>query len=161
VGSQPQTHRPVDAPERLAGASSAASPVADQGGRAGPEIPDLVGRQFNPELLDIVWCGDITYVRTGEGWLYLATVIDLASRRLIGWSMGDRHDATLVVDALRMAVAVRGRTKMDGTIVHHDRGSEYTSDALRTAAKISVSPSRPDGPARVSTTPLPSPSSQH
>jgi putative transposase len=98
-----------------------------------PAIPDLVGRHFQPELLDTVWCGDMTYIRTGEGWLYLATVIDLASRRLIGWSMGPRHDATLVVDALKMAVASRGRRKMDGTIFHHDRGSEYTSDAFRAA----------------------------
>ena len=98
-----------------------------------PPIPDLVGRAFQPELLDTVWCGDITYVRTGQGWLYLATVIDLASRRLIGWSMGTRHDAQLVIAALEMAVAARGRLRMDGTIFHHDRGSEYTSDAFRTA----------------------------
>jgi putative transposase len=98
-----------------------------------PPIADLVGRQFQPQLLDSVWCGDITYVPTGQGWLYLATVIDLASRRLIGWSMGEKHDATLVVDALDMAVASRGRTRMAGTIFHHDRGSEYTSTAFRTA----------------------------
>jgi putative transposase len=96
---------------------------ADEG--AAP-IPDLVGRHFQPELLDTVWAGDITSIRTGQGWLYLATVIDLASRRLLGWSMGHRHDARLVVDALQMAVAARGQTKMDGTIFHHDRGSEYT-----------------------------------
>jgi putative transposase len=101
--------------------------------RDAPPIADLVGRQFQPSLLDTVWCGDITYVPTGQGWLYLATVIDLASRRLIGWSMGEKHDATLVVDALGMAVAARGRTRMDGTIFHHDRGSEYTSTAFRTA----------------------------
>ncbi len=105
---------------------------ADQG--AAP-IADLVGRRFQPSLLDTVWCGDITYIRTGQGWLYLATVIDLASRRLIGWSMGDRHDATLVVDALQMAVASRGRTTMDGTIFHHDRGSEYTSELFRTTCR--------------------------
>jgi putative transposase len=104
----------------------------DQG--AAP-IADLVGRRFQPSLLDTVWCGDITYVRTGQGWLYLATVIDLASRRLIGWSMGDRHDATLVVDALQMAVAARGRTAMDGTIFHHDRGAEYTSELFRTTCR--------------------------
>jgi putative transposase len=98
-------------------------------------IPDLVGRAFQPELLDTVWAGDITYIRTSEGWLYLATVIDLASRRLLGWSMGERHDATLVVNALDMAVAARGRTTMDGTIFHHDRGSEYTSDAFRSACR--------------------------
>ncbi|WP_420811111.1 IS3 family transposase [Egicoccus halophilus] len=102
---------------------------------AAPAIEDLVGRRFQPQLLDTVWAGDITYVRTGQGWLYLATVIDLASRRLIGWSMGDRHDATLVVDALEMAVAARGRRKMDGTIFHHDRGSEYTSETFRTACR--------------------------
>jgi putative transposase len=100
-----------------------------------PPIADLVGRQFQPSLLDTVWAGDITYVPTGQGWLYLATVIDLASRRLIGWSMGDRHDAHLVIDALDMAVAARGRSTMDGTIFHHDRGSEYTSDAFRTACQ--------------------------
>jgi putative transposase len=105
---------------------------ADEGA---PPIPDLVGRQFRPELLDTVWCGDITYIRTGEGWLYLATVIDLASRRLIGWSMGSRHDATLVIDALKMAVAARGRRQMSGTIFHHDRGSEYTSDAFRSVCR--------------------------
>jgi putative transposase len=98
-----------------------------------PAIPDLVGRAFQPKLLDTVWAGDITYVRTGQGWLYLATVIDLASRRLIGWSMGSRHDASLVIAALEMAVAARGRQRMDGTIFHHDRGSEYTSEAFRAA----------------------------
>jgi transposase InsO family protein len=98
-----------------------------------PAIPDLVGRRFQPSLLDSVWCGDITYIRTGQGWLYLATVIDLASRRLIGWSMGTRHDAHLVVAGLEMAVAARGRRKMDGTIFHHDRGSEYTSEMFRSA----------------------------
>lgn len=103
---------------------------------AAPTIADLVGRAFQPALLDTVWAGDITYIPTGQGWLYLATVIDLASRRLIGWSMGTRHDATLVIDALEMAVAARGRTSMDhNTIFHHDRGSEYTSDSFRTACQ--------------------------
>lgn len=107
-----------------------------------PAIPDLVGRAFQPELLDTVWAGDITYVRTGQGWLYLATVIDLASRRLIGWSMGSRHDATLVIAALEMAVAARGRQRMDGTIFHHDRGSEYTSEAFRAAcARLGITQS--------------------
>jgi putative transposase len=100
-----------------------------------PAIPDLVGRNFQPERLNAVWCGDMTYIRTGEGWLYLATVIDLASRRLVGWSMGPRHDATLVVDALKMAVAARGRRRMHGTIFHHDRGSEYTSQRFRTVCR--------------------------
>lgn len=100
---------------------------------AAPPLPDLVQRRFNPEVLNHTWCGDITYIPTGQGWLYLATVIDLASRRLLGWSMGERHDATLVVDALAAAVAARGHTKMHGTIFHSDRGSEYTSDLFRQA----------------------------
>ena len=100
-----------------------------------PPIPDRVGRLFDPDRLDEVWCGDITYVPTGEGWLYLATVIDLASRRLLGWSMGNTHDASLVSRALETAVAARGRVTMDGeTIFHHDRGSEYTSDDFRTTS---------------------------
>jgi putative transposase len=102
---------------------------------AAPPIPDLVGRGFQPTRLDTAWCGDITYIRTGQGWLDLATVIDLASRRLIGWSMGDRHDAQLVIDALQMAVATRGRRRMADTIFHHDRGSEYTSEAFRAACR--------------------------
>lgn len=128
VGHRPRRRRSLTRPDRDA-----------------PPIADLVGRQFQPALLDTIWCGDITYIPTGQGWLYLATVIDLASRRLLGWSMGQRHDAHLVVDALDMAVAARGRTTMDGTTFHHDRGSEYTSDAFRTACrrlKITQSSSR-------------------
>lgn len=101
--------------------------------RAGAPAPDLVGRLFDPDQLDTVYAGDITYVPTDEGWLYLASVIDLASRHLIGYSMGDRHDADLVVDALDAAVATRGRTRMDDTIFHSDRGAEYTSAACADA----------------------------
>jgi putative transposase len=66
---------------------------------------------------------------TDEGWLYLASVIDLASRHLLGYGMGTHHDAVLVCDALDAAVATRGRDHMDATIFHSDRGSEYTSAA--------------------------------
>jgi putative transposase len=83
-----------------------------------------VGRLFAPERPDQTWVGDITWVPTDEGWLYLASVLDLAARRLVGWSMGEHHDASLVTDALRPAVATRGRARMDGTILHTDRGSE-------------------------------------
>jgi putative transposase len=95
--------------------------------------PDLVVRNFAPDAaeLNTRWCGDITYVPTDEGWLYLATVIDLASRRLIGYSMSIDCDTQLVADALKAAVATRGRTKMDGTIFHADRGTQYTSTAFR------------------------------
>jgi putative transposase len=93
--------------------------------------PDLVGRLFNPDQPDRIWCGDITFVHTDEGWLYLSTVIDLASRRLLGWSMRDRHDADLVVAAVEAAVATRSRARMNDTIFHSDRGSEYTSKTFR------------------------------
>jgi putative transposase len=68
------------------------------------------------------WCGDITYIPTEEGWLYLASVIDLASRHLVGWSMSTHHDAALVVAALDAAAATRGLKCLDGTIFHTDRG---------------------------------------
>jgi putative transposase len=88
-----------------------------------------VGRLFDPDRPDVAWCGDVTYVPTDEGWLYLASVLDLASRHLLGYSMGDHHDAKLVCDALDAAVATRGRRRMDATIFHSDRGSEYPSGA--------------------------------
>jgi len=97
-----------------------------------PPLPDLLGRQFDPDELDVAWVGDITYIPTGEGWLYLATTLDLGSRRLLGWSMGEHHDAELVGAALEHAMATRGRRNMDGeTIFHSDRGSEYTSAYVR------------------------------
>jgi putative transposase len=91
--------------------------------------PDLLGRLFDPDRADVAWCGDVTYIPTDEGWLYLASVIDLASRHLLGYSMGAHHDAALVVDALDAAVATRGRPRMPDTIFHTDRGREYTSTA--------------------------------
>ena len=91
---------------------------------ATPPAPDLVGRLFDLDQPDVAWCGDITYIPTDEGWLYLASVIDLASRHLLGWSMDKCHDAGLVVGALEAAAATRGRHRMDGTIFHTDRGGE-------------------------------------
>jgi putative transposase len=100
-----------------------------------PPAPDLLGRLFDPDHPNLAWCGDVTWIPTDEGWLYLASVLDLASRRLLGYAMGTRHDAALVTDALAVAVATRGRRRMDGTIFHSDRGSEYTSAACRDACK--------------------------
>jgi putative transposase len=91
--------------------------------------PDLLGRLFDPDRPDVAWCGDVTWIPTDEGWLYLASVIDLASRHLLGYAMGVHHDAALVVDALQAAVATRSRAQMDATIFHSDRGSEYSSAA--------------------------------
>lgn len=73
-----------------------------------------------------MWVADITYIKTREGWLYLSTVEDLFSRRIVGWSMGSRIDSRLVVDALRMAI--ERRQPEPGLIVHSDRGSQYCSD---------------------------------
>ena len=73
--------------------------------KAAVPAPDLVARNFNPTAPDVTWAGDITYVRTWEGWLFCATVIDLYSRRVIGWALADHLRASLVGDALEMAVA--------------------------------------------------------
>jgi len=88
---------------------------------------DRLGRAFGPtELtLDRVWVGDITYLRTWEGWCYLATVIDLASRRVVGFAIADHMRTSLACDALRMALAAR--RPAPGLIFHTDRGSQYTA----------------------------------
>jgi putative transposase len=87
--------------------------------------PDLVERDFAPTAADRLWCADITYIRTWEGWLYLASVMDCYSRRIVGWAIADHLRAELVVDALEMAVA---RRRPDPGLVHHsDQGSQYTS----------------------------------
>jgi transposase InsO family protein len=98
-------------------------------GPDGYQIPDLVGRRFTPGAPDVAWCQDITYVATREGWLYLASVLDLGSRRLLGYSMADHMRTELVLDALGMAVSARGGDKtVAGVIAHADRGSQYTSN---------------------------------
>jgi len=96
-------------------------------GPDGYQIPDLVQRGFAPGAPDVAWCQDITYVPTGEGWLYLASVLDLGSRRMLGYSMAEHMRTELILDALAMAVAARGGT-VAGVIGHADRGSQYTSN---------------------------------
>jgi putative transposase len=98
--------------------------IVDRGATA---AQDRVKRDFNPTVPDSVWCGDITYLRTGEGWLFLATVIDLFSRRVIGWSVANHMRTELVGDALKMAIATRGGSVPAGVVFHSDRGSQYTS----------------------------------
>lgn len=95
------------------------------------KFPNLLNRKFNPTAPNVAWVGDITEIKTWEGKLYLATVIDLYSRRLIGFAIADHCKAPLVCDALKMAIAARGGTKnIVGVIMHTDRGSQYTSDAF-------------------------------
>ncbi|MFI2261749.1 IS3 family transposase [Streptomyces tubercidicus] len=96
--------------------------------------PDLVVRDFapDPDGVDTRWCGDITYVATEEGWLYLATVIDIASRRVVGWSTADHLRTELVADALTSACRQRRPTRP--VIFHSDRGCQYTSQQFATLA---------------------------
>lgn len=95
-----------------------------------PPIPDLLKRNFDPGSPDVAWCGDITYIATGEGWLYLASVLDLGSRNLLGYSMADHMRTELVTDALDMAVGARG-DDVAGVIFHGDRGCQYMSGAYQ------------------------------
>ncbi|MEV8099670.1 IS3 family transposase [Kitasatospora sp. NPDC085879] len=92
--------------------------------------PDLIGRDFTASRPGTRLVGDITYLPTDEGWLYLACWLDLATREVVGYAMADHHRADLVVDALQMAHR-RGQLE-PGCIAHSDRGSEYTSTQLRT-----------------------------
>jgi putative transposase len=95
-----------------------------------PPLPDLIGRLFDPGAPDVAWVGDITYIPTGEGWLYLASVLDLGSRRWLGYSMANHMRTELVADALRMAAGARGGVT-EGIIFHGDRGSQYLSGEYR------------------------------
>jgi putative transposase len=90
-----------------------------------PPAPDLVKRNFTPEAPNHLWVADITYVRTWEGWLYLAFVLDTYSRKVLGWSMTNNLRTKLVLDALNMAIY--NRRPQPGLIHHSDRGSQYTS----------------------------------
>ena len=97
---------------------------------ADPVAANLVDRDFAPQGPDQVWAGDITYIRTWEGWLYLAVIIDLWSRRVVGWSMADHLRTELVLSALDMAT---GQRDAEGVVYHSDRGCQYTSQAHRAA----------------------------
>src|SRR5262249_26311953 len=94
-----------------------------------PVAGNVLAREFSPARPDTVWAADITYVPTAEGWLYLAAVIDLCSRRVVGWATADHLRAGLAVEALRMALTHR---KPAGPLLHHsDRGVQYASDAYQ------------------------------
>ena len=95
-----------------------------------PPLPDLVRRDFSVGEPGQRTCGDITYIPTGEGWLYLAGVLDLGSRRAVGYAMEEHMRSELVEDALEMAVAVRGGD-VAGMVFHHDRGAQYMGRDFR------------------------------
>jgi len=105
--------------------------------------PNLLNREFTASRPNEKWTGDITAIWTYEGWLYLAVVLDLFSRRVVGWAMAASQDETLVETALRMALL--GRHPEAGLLFHSDRGSQYTSDAYRAleaSVNVTVSMSR-------------------
>ena len=103
---------------------------SDSGERqAGAVAPNVLERSFNASAPNRRWIADFTYIWTAEGWLYVAAVIDLFSRRVVGWSMNATMTAELVTDALVMAIWRRG--KPDALIHHSDRGSQYTSDQFQ------------------------------
>ncbi len=96
-----------------------------------PITPNLLDRQFRVEQPNKVWAGDITYIATDEGWLFLAVVIDLFSRQVVGWSLRPDMTRDIVIDALRMAWFKRHPDKQAGLIFHSDRGSQYASRDFR------------------------------
>jgi transposase InsO family protein len=98
-----------------------------------PIAPNQLARQFNVNQPDQAYVGDMTYIPTGEGWLYLAVVIDLYSRRVVGWSMAEHMRMTLFNDALIMAIWQRKPAK--GLLWHTDRGSQYARGSHRFVLK--------------------------
>jgi len=86
-----------------------------------PAAPNLLNREFNADKPNQKWVSDVSFIVTREGWLFLATIMDLFSRKIIGWSMRERHNAELIIAALEMAVAQRG--VVENVVLHSDRGN--------------------------------------
>ncbi len=99
--------------------------------RAAAVSPDLVERDFTAASPDERWVGDVTYIPTGEGWLFVASVLDVFSRRLVGWSIAEHLRTELCTDAMEAALATRGKRIAAGTVFHSDHGCQYTSDEFR------------------------------
>ena len=95
-----------------------------------PIADNVLARQFNPAFVNESWAADITYIRTSGSWLYLAVVMDLFSRKIIGWAMAPNMPAELACSALQMAITQRN--PLPGLIVHSDRGVQYASESYRT-----------------------------
>lgn len=98
-----------------------------------PVAPNVLERQFTTKQPNAAWVGDVTYIWTMEGWLYLAVILDLYSRRVVGWAMSNRIDQTLTLRALHMALTAR--EPGHGLIHHTDRGSQYAATAYRKLLK--------------------------
>jgi len=115
--------------ERLRGCPKRRFRVTTQRDPTHPAAKNLLQQNFTAKQPNQRWASDITYISTKQGWIYLAVVMDLFSRRIVGWSMSERMGRHLVVGALRMAIDAR---RPDGPLVHHsDRGAQYTSDDFR------------------------------
>ena len=105
-------------------------------------VPDLVGRNFAASRPDELWLADFTYVRTWEGWSYLAVVLDVYSRRIVGWQLASHMRQSLVSDAFEMALAARQEHE-GGLIAHSDNGSQYTSyEYTERLKRAGIAPSR-------------------
>ena len=98
-------------------------------GQAETVVPNRLNREFTVQAPDTIYVGDITYLPTGEGWLYLAVILDLCSRAVVGWSMANHMRAELVTQALSMAIGQRQPAA--GLLMHTDRGSQYGADSYR------------------------------
>lgn len=104
--------------------------------RTAPRFPDLLRRDFTAPAPNVKWCGDVTEIPTDEGKLYLATVLDLFSRRLLACPTSEHPNTALCADAIKIAVAARGgRDKVNGVIFHTDRGSTYTAASFTALCK--------------------------
>jgi transposase InsO family protein len=95
---------------------------------------NLLDRQFKAEGPNQKWVSDVTFIPTREGWLFLATILDLYSRRIVGWSMSDRNTTELIMDALQMALLQRG--SVEGLLLHSDRGQQYASTQYQALLKV-------------------------
>jgi putative transposase len=125
--------------ERLMRQAAISGLIGRKRGRTTIRVPgvrvadDLVARQFRPAAPNVLWVADITYLRSWEGWVYLAAVQDAYSRRIVGWAMADHMRSELVVDALQMALA--RRQPAPGLIHHSDQGSQFVSLAFGQSAR--------------------------
>jgi transposase InsO family protein len=100
-----------------------------------PVAENLLDQQFEAEQANTRWAGDITYIWTGQGWLFLAVILDLWSRRVVGWSMQEHLERALVLDALDAAIRRRQPSTANGLICHSDRGSQYASGDYQTVLR--------------------------
>ncbi len=120
------------AEEEVVGRSKRAFKKTTDSNHDNPIAPNVLNRDFDVDEPDKAWVADITYIRTHQGWLYLAVIIDLFSRRVVGWSMAKHMRTELVLNALGMALGSRS-PHPDGLIFHSDRGSQYAAEAYRDA----------------------------